>query len=110
MALIELLSVSECFQLAQIGLILAPDFSVPPGRWSNFSDQVTVIRPDGSEFTAKCWFAITHFNFQDPNVPIDKRWRIVLSLPEVSKEDAPSGSKVMVSQETADAVLRGSAG
>jgi hypothetical protein len=109
MGLTELLTVQERFQHNGIGLTLVPDFPLPPGRWKDFSGEIVVIHPDGREFTAEGHFNMWHFEFRDPKVSLDKRWRIVLTLSEVLKDDVPLGSKIMVSKEIADAVLHGNA-
>ena len=106
---LELLTVADCFQLSNIGLVVVPDFAVPPGHWKNFSDTVIVLRPDRREFEETAEFKMSHFDICDPNVSMDKRWRIVVSLPNVRKEDVPVGSKILVSQETGNAVLIGNA-
>ncbi|WP_156364973.1 MULTISPECIES: hypothetical protein [Xanthomonas] len=48
MTQVELLAVKECFDLSSIGLAVTPDFAVPPGRWNDFSADVTVLRTDGA--------------------------------------------------------------
>ena len=106
---VELLSVEERFQLSRIGLVVVPDFSVPSGRWKNFSETVVVVRPDGHEFEATAQFNMSHFNIPDLNVSVDRRWRVVVSLPDGKKEDVPIGSKILVSRETRNAVLIGNA-
>jgi hypothetical protein len=47
---LELLTVEDCFQSKHIGLVVVPDFALPPGPWKNFSDVVVVLRPDGFKF------------------------------------------------------------
>ncbi len=106
---VELLTVEECFQLSHVGLVVVPDFSVPCGRWKNFSETVVVIRPDGREFEANAQFNMSHFNIPDPDVSVDKRWRVLVSLPDGKKNEVPIGSKILVSRETRNAVLIGNA-
>jgi hypothetical protein len=102
----ELLTVEERFQLTRRGLIIIPDFSAPAGKWTNCSETVVVIRPDGREFETTAKFTLTHFNIPDPAVPVDKRWRIVISLPYSTKEETPIGSRVFVSRDVRDALLK----
>ena len=52
---------------------------------------------------------MSHFNIRDPNVSVDKWWRVVVSLPELKKVDVPIGSKILVYSEVKDAVLIGNA-
>lgn len=106
---LELLTVEDCFEFKHIGLVVVPDFAVPPGTWKNFSDIVIVLRPDGCEFEETAEFNLARFNIRDPDVSMDVRWRIVVSLPKGKKKDVPVGSKILVSRETGNAVLVGNA-
>lgn len=106
---LELLTVEDRFQSKHFGLVLVPDFAVPPGPWKNLSDVVIVLRPDGFEFEETAEFNLGHFNIRDPKISIDERWRIVVSLPNGKKKDVPVGSKILVSRETENAVLVGNA-
>jgi len=92
--LVELLTVAEHFQLNN-GLVVVPDFSVPDG-WRNRSENVTIVLPDGKRRTAKASLAAVHFRMPDPAASLDKRWRLVVSFPTMTKELVPIGSKVMV--------------
>ena len=92
--LVELLTVAEHFQLNS-GLVVVPDFSVPDG-WRNRSDNVTIALPDGKRRAAKASLAAVHFRIPDPAASLDKRWRLVVSFPTMTKELVPIGSKVMV--------------
>src|SRR5262245_29789015 len=92
--LVELLTVAERFQLNN-GLVVVPDFS-PPDGWKNRSEAVTIVLPDGKQRAAMASLTIAHFLISDPTVTPDRRWRLVVSFPALSKEDMPIGSKVMV--------------
>jgi hypothetical protein len=102
MSRVELLTVEDCFEIFGLGVVLRPDFSVPNGRWKARSDTVTVIRPDGQQFDATAEFNLSHFNIPDPRVSIDRRWRVVLSLPGRTKDQVPAGTKILISQELRD--------
>jgi hypothetical protein len=102
---VELLTVVERFQITGVGLVLAPDFSVPEGKWRNRVEQVLVVTPQEQEFEALAQFNLTHFNILDPAAPLDRRWRIMVALPAVLKEQVPVGSKVFASPEVRNAVL-----
>ena len=101
---VELLTVTDTFQIANWGLVVTPDFSVP-NRWKNLSETVSVVTPDGHEFEALAQFNMTHLNIRGSG-DVDKRWRIVVCLPEERKDDVPIGSKIFVAREVRDAVLR----
>jgi len=105
MTSIELLKIHDYFQLPRLGLILAPDFSLPRTGWANFVSEVVVELPDGSQLTTIAKFSQTHFLIKGPSVPIDKHWRVTVSLPDLTKQDIPIGSKVLVTPETAARVL-----
>jgi len=92
--LVELLTVEERFQLST-GLVVVPDFSVPDG-WKVRSEDVIVVLPDGKHREAKATLAVAHFRIPDPTASPDRRWRLVVTFPTMSKEDVPVGSKVMV--------------
>jgi hypothetical protein len=96
MDLVELLTVADRFQLSS-GLVVVPDFSLPRG-WKARSETVEIITPDGeNRKTCACLMA-THFNIPDPTVPADRRWRLVVSLPTMTKEEVPIGTKIMVAK------------
>lgn len=88
---VELLRVIERFQLSGIGLAIAPDFPVPVG-WKNQHEKILVATPT-EEFETIAQVNMTHFNIRDINVDVDKRWRVVVSLPDVLKEHVSIGSK-----------------
>ena len=89
-----LLTVVDRFQIEHLGLVLAPDFSVPDGRWSEQSHQVIVEAPDGRRFETEARLGLSHFNIRDPEVSIDRRWRVTVTMPEARKEQVPIGSRV----------------
>ncbi|MDR1994741.1 hypothetical protein [Azonexus sp.] len=103
---VELLTVTEGFQLSGIGLMLTPDFAVPPG-WQNIAEEILVLLPDGTEFKAQAQFNKWHFNFgRTPTAEQQKRaWRVIVSLPDANKTDVPAGSRLLVSPELRLAIL-----
>jgi len=102
---VELLTVEDTFEIGGFGLVLRPDFSVPNGRWAERSESALVVRPNGDRLEATARFGLSHFYISDPTVPLDRRWRVVLSLPDCTKDQVPIGSKILVSQEMCDAIL-----
>jgi hypothetical protein len=105
MSVVELLTVEDCFEIGDLGVVLCPDLSVPNGRWKARTDKVTVVRPDGQQFETTAEFNLSHLNISDPSVSIDRRWRVILSLPGRTKGELPVGTKVLVSQEMRDALF-----
>jgi hypothetical protein len=94
----KLLTVEEHFQLTNIGLTVYPDFSVPAnGKWNDFFTESKVVCPNGTESIHKIHIGTWHFNFRDPKVSIDKRWRVVISFPDSDKVQIPIGSAIYVS-------------
>jgi hypothetical protein len=101
---VELLTVEDSFQITGRGVVVIPDFSVPNG-WKNRTEVVVVRKPDGQQYEATAQLSMTHFNISDPDVSIDKRWRVVVLLPDRKKEELPIGSKILVSEKVKDAIL-----
>ena len=95
MAQTELLTVEQVFQLQGIGLAVVPDFSVPKAGWKNGAHQVRVVKPNGEQIEADANFHVWHFNIRDPTVPLDKRWRVVISFPSLTEDDLPAGSRIL---------------
>jgi hypothetical protein len=103
---VELLTVQERFQISW-GLTLVPDFPIPGGWWRNREELVLVVTPEGREFELPAQFNMVHFNIRDPEASVDRRWRVVVSLPSGEKEQVPIGSKVFVSPEVQNALVLG---
>ncbi|MEJ2694912.1 MAG: hypothetical protein P8166_18320 [Candidatus Thiodiazotropha sp.] len=95
MALAELLTVEKVFQLQDIGLTIVPDFPVPRTGWKNGAYRVRVVKPNGEQLDADANFHICHFNIRDPSVLLDRRWRVMISFPSMTKVDLPEGSKIL---------------
>ena len=96
----ELLIVEDHFLLTSVGLVVAPDLSVPrTGNWSDIVTKARVQDPGGEELEHEVKFGLVHFNIRDPEVSIDKRWRVVISFPNATKEQIPIGSKIFVSKD-----------
>lgn len=98
----ELLTVDDVFMIDQLGLVVAPDFSVPNNDWKPSSETVTILRPDETEFDAVAQFNHSHFNIPDPTVSMDRRWRVTICILNVTKDDVPIGSKLFVRSELAN--------
>lgn len=62
-------------------------------------------KPDGQQYEAMAQFSMSHFNIRDPHVPIARRWRVVVVLPDRTKDELPVGSRILVSSEVRDAIL-----
>lgn len=100
---VELLTVVDSFQISGRGVVVIPDFSVPDG-WKDRTESVTVVKSDTQQYEATARFDMSHFNIPDPKVSIDRRWRVVVVLPDRTKDDLPSGSRILVSPELKDAL------
>ena len=105
---LEFLTVLDRFQLSGIGLTLLPDFDVP-NQWRDHKELVTIVTPEGEEFEALAQFNLTHFNIPDPAASTNRRWRVLVTLPELEKERVPLGSKLLVSSEIHNALSSGCA-
>jgi hypothetical protein len=102
---VELLTVDDSFHIQGRWLVVLPDFSVPNG-WKDQVETVVVEKPGGQKSELVARFNLTHFNLSfpltDPRGSIDRRWRVIVMLPKVTKADLPIGSKIFVSRELRD--------
>lgn len=105
MCFVELLQVDDCYTLAGRGMLLVPDFPAPEG-WKNCTESIRVVVPGGGEFDTTAEFMITHFNIADPAVTSDRRWRVVVRAPDLSKEQIIPGSLILVSSTLRDRLLK----
>jgi len=108
---VELLTIEDTFWLSRNGLqmlILHPNLSVPKNwqqyDWNKRKEPVFVVRPDGHEIEATAQFDLSHLNISGPDVDIDRRWRITISLTDKTKEEMPAGSKLLVPENIRDAL------
>ncbi|MDB6110265.1 MAG: hypothetical protein JWR69_2015, partial [Pedosphaera sp.] len=83
--------------------------SVPPKGWKHRTEVVAVVRPDGRELEIPAQISLLHINISEPNVSIDRRWRVTILFQGITSDDVPDGSKIFVSLETRDALLPGTA-
>ena len=90
-----LCTIEDVFEIEERGLIITPDFSVPPDGWDACDQRVIVRRPDGSECDVNAHFDMSHFRITDPSVPLDRRWRIVMAIQELIKSQIPKGSVIL---------------
>jgi hypothetical protein len=97
--MVELLRVTDAFQLSNVGLALSPDFPVPTAGWQNVSAAVELITPEGQRIASEARFNLTHFNFSGASVGAERRWRVVVSLPELHKARVPVGTRLLVPTE-----------
>jgi len=99
---VELLTITDRFQIDGVGVVLQPDFSVPGGRWATRTEAVRILTPGGQDFETPAAFDLSHFKLFDPSASIDKRWRVTILLPDKLSVDVPVGSKLFVSPELSD--------
>ncbi|WP_146180227.1 hypothetical protein [Opitutus sp. ER46] len=99
-----LLTIQDTFDIAGRGLVLLPDFSVPFGGWQNRTDTVSIVAPNGSTVDADAALNLTHFVPIDKSMPPDRRWRVVMMLPNVERSAVPVGSEIFGSAELARAI------
>ncbi len=101
----ELLTVEDRFMIEKVGLLVVPDFSVPSNDWKPSEETLVIQRPDGITLEALAKFSLSHFNISDPNVPVDRRWRVTICILGRAREDGPIGSKLLVRPELATQLL-----
>lgn len=94
---VELMTVEDRFVIRGRGVVLLPDFSVPTG-WTDRSEPVTIVPPDGDSIIVPVTFVLTHYSFSDPTP--NQNWRITILVPGYEREDIPVGSIVFATPET----------
>ncbi|HYT58887.1 MAG TPA: hypothetical protein VEL06_01875, partial [Haliangiales bacterium] len=77
-------------------MIVHPDLSVPPAGWKERRETVAVLRPDGREFEATAQSSLSHFNIREPDVSIDRRWRVTILFQGMASGEVPDGSKMIL--------------
>lgn len=97
--MVELLRVTDAFQLSNVGLVLTPHFPVPAAGWQNVSTAVELVMPEGQRIVSEAQFNLTHFNFSGASVGAERRWRVVVSLPELHKARVPVGTQLLAPME-----------
>jgi hypothetical protein len=99
---VELLTVSDSFAITGRGIVVLPDFSVPPGGWKDRKEELTIISPTGQSSEATALVSVTHFTFSDRTVSADRRLRVVVMIQGRKKEEIPAGSRLFFSHEIRD--------
>jgi hypothetical protein len=64
------------------------------------------VKPTGEELEADASFHATHFKLLDQSAAFDKRWRVVISFPSLTKDDLSVGSTILCDRTTAAALLK----
>ena len=100
----ELLVVSDSFQITGQGLVVIPDFASTTSEWRGGTEEATILRPDGTTLPARLNLFTAHFNIPVPTVPLEKRWRIVPTFPDLRSDDVPVGSRILVSAAVVEAI------
>ena len=101
---VELLTVENSFEISGRGIVLIPDFAVPE-RWNDRVDSVILAIPGGQKIATKARFNLSHFSLSDANASVNERWRVVVLLLDVRKEQVAIGSKLLVPCEVRRAIL-----
>ena len=95
--MVKLLEVEDRFLISGRGVVLCPDFPLPPeGRFRSFAEPVLVIKPDGSRAEFGASFQRVHFRLSGGR----SRWAVAVMLPGAEKADVPVGSEVHCRDET----------
>lgn len=96
-AMEKVLTVEDSFFITGRGLVIIPDLESPQRGvpFNSYHASVVVRLPSGSEQQFEANFSIEHFVLTRGG----GKWRIVAMLPCGGKDDAPKGSKLLVSRE-----------
>lgn len=98
--LVQLLEVEDRFDLKDDGIVLAPDFALPNEKgWKDYTFLVTVVCEGGFSEKLRAVASPVHLLVRDPSV-LRKGWRLEIVLPGATKNDVPTGSRVLCSVET----------
>lgn len=92
----HLLQVQDTFQVTGRGLVVVPDIPVAPG-FANFTDTVAVEPPASEPFQASADFFLSHFS--------PGGFKLLITLPGLSKGSLPIGSGIFVSDSAAGRLL-----
>ena len=112
MPLVELFTVEDAILLgghkSPSMLMLQPTFPKPQG-WRHSvhtPEPVLIVKPDGQRVhaTARIGLSYPHRYNRNPVVSTDRDLRITVWFSDLSEEDVPVGSKIMISQEIRDAI------
>ena len=94
--MVKLLDVEDRFLIAGRGVVLCPDFPLPPeGRFRPFAEPVLLVRPDGSRAEFEASFQKAHFRLFDGG----SLWAVTVML-KAEKADVPVGSELYCRDET----------
>lgn len=99
----ELLIIQDSFVIEGRGIVLIPDFSIPPDGWKNRDELVHLEMPDGTSRDARACIDLTHFSLSDPSATADERNRVVVRLVDES-ERIPKGTTVFASADLCKAL------
>jgi hypothetical protein len=112
MHLRELLTVERTFYLSRPGvqmLVLHPTFMMPDSwserGWRERTEQVTVVRPDGTNLSATAQINMTHRNIRGADVPLKARWPITVWLTDRTEDEVPVGSKILADPAVCAAIF-----
>jgi hypothetical protein len=103
---VELLTVTDSFDITGRGVVVLPDFSVPRDGWKDRKEDFTILTPTGQAHEATALVSLTHFTFSDPTISAEKRWRVVVMIQGRKKEEIPIGSRLFFSREITDALTQ----
>ena len=94
--MVKLLDVKDRFLISGRGVVLYPDFPLPPeGRFRSFAESVLLVKPDGSRAELEASFQTAHFRLSGGG----SLWAVTVML-KAEKADVPAGSEVYCRGET----------
>jgi hypothetical protein len=99
----SILEIEDSFVIRGRGLALVPKaflFVTPNGVPKPFSDNVEVVKQDGTREYVEARFQIEHFSVMSENGGISGRFSLILLLPGKSRDDVPNGSQIHISEST----------
>jgi hypothetical protein len=93
-----LLTVEDHFLIEGRGLVVVPPIDLPPSplRFTPFSDELRIERPDGTEEQFLVTFVIEHFSLRGGG----SKWNITPMIPKGTKATIPIGSRFFIREES----------
>jgi hypothetical protein len=94
--LVELLTVTDRFELQGRGLVVTPHLDPPVDGWKASTRPVVIVAPDGQSSTTEAQLELWHFNIPDHELAAQSGFALVILFPTLIKADVPIGSRILV--------------
>ena len=88
-------------------LVIEPRLKVPAAGWKECAEVVSILRPDGRQFEATAQISLSHLNIKmsERDLSMDQRWKITVLIQNLTSDDVPEGSQILVSRKVKNALF-----